>query len=526
MGCIRAKIQKHIILIMGNQDSQSANIRIAKNTILLYIRMILLMCISLYTSRVILSTLGIEDYGLYNVVGGIVTMFTFLSSAMGNSSQRFITYALGKGYADELKRVFNTTCLVHWIIAIIILILSETVGLWFLYSKMVIPFERFSAALWVYQFSIFSCVVSVISIPYNALVIAHEKMGAFSFISILYAIVKLCIVFIVQASSSDKLILYAALLLIAQISERLVYQFYCRSRFFEAKHISFRNYNQIKEMLGFAGWSLLPNLATVCYSQGINIILNLFFGPAVNAARGVSVQVQGIVKNFVTNFQTAVTPQIIKSYASNDVERLNNLVFSSSKLSFYLLLCIALPVFLEAEYLLDIWLKDVPEHTVSFLRLILLAILLDPLANPLCVANNATGEIKQFKMWEAGICVSVIPIGYILLRLGLQPESVFVAQIVLSIIVQFARVTLSRGFLQFSYATYLKNVLVYILGVIIIAPVAPLLLYLFIPQGFGSFLLVSVVCVISVIGSSYFIGLNARERETIRQKLSIYFKRK
>ena len=512
--------------MMGNKDSQNANSRIAKNTILLYIRMILLMLISLYTSRVILSTLGIEDYGLYNVVGGIVTMFTFLSSAMGNSSQRFITYALGKGDADELKRVFNTTCLVHWVIAIIILFLSETVGLWFLYNKMVIPVERFSAAVWVYQFSIISCVVSVISIPYNALVIAHEKMGAFSFISILYAIVKLGIVFIVQASSSDKLILYAALLLIAQIAERLVYQFYCRSRFFEAKHISFRNCNQTKEMLGFAGWSLLPNLATVCYSQGINIILNLFFGPAVNAARGVSVQVQGIVKNFVTNFQTAVTPQIIKSYASNDVDRLNKLVFNSSKLSFYLLLCIALPVFIEAEYLLDIWLKDVPEHTVSFLRLILLAILLDPLANPLCVANNATGDIKKFKMWEAGICVSVIPIGYILLKLGLRPESVFVAQIILSGIVQFARVALSRGFLHFTFKTYLKNVIYYVIGVILIAPISPLLLYHFLPKGFGSFLLVSAVCVLSVVVCSYFIGFNASERETIRYKVSNFLMRR
>jgi O-antigen/teichoic acid export membrane protein len=279
-------------------------------------------------------------------------------------------------------------------------------------------------------------------------------------------------------------------------------------------------------MLGFAGWSLLPNLATVCYSQGINIILNLFFGPAVNAARGVSVQVQGIVKNFVTNFQTAVTPQIIKSYASNDVDRLNKLVFNSSKLSFYLLLCIALPVFMEAEYLLDIWLKDVPEHTVSFLRLILLAILLDPLANPLCVANNATGDIKKFKMWEAGICVSVIPIGYILLKLGLRPESVFVAQIILSGIVQFARVALSRGFLHFTFKTYLKNVIYYVIGVILIAPITPLLLYHFLPKGFGSFLLVSAVCVLSVVVCSYFIGFNASERETIRYKVSNFLMRR
>ena len=498
---------------------KTANSRIAKNTILLYIRMLLLMGVALYTSRVVLDTLGVEDYGLYNVVGGIVTMFTFLSSAMGASSQRFITFILGKNDAKELKAVFNTTCLVHWILALLIFALSATIGLWFLYKKMVIPENRFDAALWVYIFSVLSCLVSVISIPYNALVIAHEKMGIFSFISVLYAIVKLGVVFIVKHTGFDHLIFYAGLLLIAQISERLAYQFYCKAKFPESRGRSLKDTMQVKKMMSFAGWSLLPNLATVCYSQGINILLNLFFGPAVNAARGISVQIQGVVKNFITNFQTAVSPQIIKSYALGDSERLFSLIFKSSRLSFYFLLCISLPIFLEADYLLSIWLKEVPQHSASFVRLIILAIVLDPLANPLCVANNATGNVKLFKMCESAICLLVIPIGYTLLKIGLSPESVFVTQVILSIIVQIARVMLSKNTLHFTYKDYLQKVLVYIVRVGVISIIIPVIFKIYLNNTFISFMTIVALSVLSVVATTYTLGLSQGERRSINGKI-------
>ncbi len=497
----------------------TANSRIAKNTLLLYFRMIILMAISLYTSRVVLDVLGVEDYGLYNVVGGVVTMFTFLSSAMGNSTQRYITYALGKNNIDELKKTFSTACLIHWVLAAIVLVLSETIGLWFLVEKLIVPTERIIAAHFVYQFSILACVVSIVSIPYNALVIGHEKMGAFAFLSLFYAFAKLCVVFVIQVADTDKLICYAAFLLGVQVLDRLLYQLYCKKQFLETRNISFRNLTQLREMTSFAGWSILPNLATVCYSQGINILLNLFFGPAVNAARGISVQVQGIVKSFVSNFQMAVNPQIIKAYAINDRRRLHTLVFKSSKMSYYLLLCMAMPIFIEADYLLGIWLKQVPEHTVSFLRLIILTIVLDPLANPLCVANNATGKIKKFKFWESLICVLVIPVGYIFFKFGFKPETVFGIQIILSIIVQFVRVTLSRIELRFTYKDYFKNVVYYILLVSVVSLLLPMLLYSNMSMSFFSFIVVSFVSFLSVCLSVYFLGLTAKEKETINAKL-------
>lgn len=506
-------------------DNESkANSRIAKNTLLLYIRMILLMGVLLYTSRVVLDVLGFEDYGLYNVVGGVVTMFTFLSSAMGNSTQRYITYALGKGNRDELKKIFSTTCLIHWILAVIVFVLSETIGLWFLLNEMMIPTDRIVAVHVVYQLSIFSCFLSIVNIPYNALVIAHEKMGTFAFLSLFYAFAKLGIVYIIQFNYCDKLIFYAVLLFGVQLLDRLFYQMYCKKQFPESRNVNLKETTQLREIANFAGWSLLPNLATVSYSQGINILLNIFFGPTVNAARGVSVQVQGIVKNFVSNFQTAISPQIIKAYAVNDKERLHSLVFKSSKLSYYLLLCIALPILIEAEYILSLWLKDVPEHTTSFLRLILFAIILDPLANPLCVANNATGKIKYFKLWESLICVSVIPLGYVFFKIGYRPEAIFVIQIILSVIVQFVRILLSRKELYFSYFDYFKQVVLYILLVSIISPIIPVIIYLNMPISLYSFIVVTITSIISVCLCSYIVGLNVNERSIINEKILLLFK--
>ena len=500
-------------------SEELSNSRIAKNTLLLYFRMIILLIVSLYTCRIILDVLGIENYGLYNVVGGIVTVFTFLSSAMGNSTQRYITCALGKGNDTELKDIFGTTCLIHWLLAVIILILSETIGLWFFFHKMVIPPDRIQAAFWVFQASVVACMVSIISIPYNALVIAHEQMGTFALLSIFYTFAKLGIVFIVKWTLYDKLVMYAILLLVIQICDRLVYQFYCKRKFFESRDVAFRKTQVLKEMAGFAGWSILPYLATISYTQGLNILLNMFFGPTVNAAHAVAVQVQGVIKNFITNFQTAVSPQIIKSYVCNNQNRLHRLIFSSSKLSFYLLLCMALPVILEADYLLSIWLKDVPSHTTSFLRLIILATILDPLANPLCVANHATGKIRRFNVVESSICLAIIPVSYVFLKVGFAPESVFVIQFILSIIVQFARVAISRKQISFTYLDYWKQILGKVLVVSIVSPIIPYILYRSFPSDFWSFILVVVVSIICVCTSACYLGLNSYERNLVQSKI-------
>lgn len=497
----------------------SSNKRIAKNTLLLYARMLFLLVVSLYTSRIVLATLGIDDFGIYNVVGGIVTMFTFLNAAMGNSSHRFITFALGKGDIKELKRIVGATCLIHWILAGFILVLAETVGLWFLHNKMVIPAERMVAAEWVYQFSIISCIVNIISVPYNALIIAHEKMGAFAFISILDAVLKLLIVFLIQHVGGDKLILYAALILGVSVLDRFIYQIYCRKKFEEAKHIRFSRFVQLKDMTSFAGWSLVGNFAYIGYTQGLNILLNMFFGPAVNAARGIAVQVQGAVKGFVTNFQTAVNPQIVKSYAQGDFGRLHTLVYSGSKFSFYLLLCMVLPISIEAKTLLGLWLKEVPDFAVIFTILTLLILLVEPLTGPIDRANMATGKIKSYQILEGGSLILILPIAYVVLKLGGAPYTVFIVQMVTMYLVQILRLFVVCHKIKMSKLEYIKRVLIPIICVSISSSIIPVNLYVFLPQSITSFVIVVISSIISVLSCSYFLGLNTGERKMIKGKV-------
>lgn len=504
------------------ENTTSSNKRIAKNTLLLYARMLLLLVVSLYTSRIVLATLGIEDYGLYNVVGGIVTMFTFLNAAMGNSSHRFITYALGKGDKGELQSVVSTTYLIHWTIAVVIFVLAETIGLWFLENKMVIPSDRMYACRWVYQFSVVACMVSIISVPYNAMIIAHERMSAFAFISILDAVLRLMIVFLIQLFGGDKLILYAVLILGVTVLDRLIYQVYCYRKFEESKYIKFKRASQFIEMSSFAGWSMVGNLAYMCYTQGLNILLNMFFGPAINAARGVAVHVQGAIKGFVTNFQTAVTPQIIKSYSQGDYKRLHTLIYSSSKFSFFLLLCMVLPVSLEAKTILGLWLKEVPDYSVIFTLFVLWIMLIEPLSNPIDKANQATGKIRTYQIVEGGTLLLILPIAYVFLKLGAEPQSVFIVQFVIMLLVQFIRLFLVCHKIRMSKREYAKTVLLRVFLVTITSVIIPTLLFLYLPQTIISFIIVIISSVISVLCCSYFIGLTDGEKVFVREKTLQY----
>lgn len=319
-------------------STDSANSkRIAKNTLLLYFRMLFMMAVSLFTSRVILNTLGVEDYGINNVVGGIVAMFGFINSSMTSATQRYITFALGKGEKERLKTVFSTSLQIHSLIALLIVLLGETIGMWFLYNKMQIPSDRMEAAFWVLQCSIVSTVVMIISVPYNAAIIAHEKMSAFAYISVLEVVLKLLIVYILVVFSVDKLILYAFLFLGIQIFIRFCYSIYCNRHFKETKYRHVWDKALFKEMTGFAAWSLFGNLSAVLFTQGLNMLLNVFFGPAVNAARGVAVQVQHAIQQFVGNFQMALNPQITKNYAKGEMQEMYNLMYRSARFSFYLL---------------------------------------------------------------------------------------------------------------------------------------------------------------------------------------------
>ena len=484
------------------------------------------MIVSLYTSRVILAALGFEDYGLYNVVGGIVTMFTFLGLAMGNASGRFITYALGKGDEKELHEVVSTAVVVHWIIAGIILLFAETIGLWFLHNKLVIPEGREYACEWVYQFSVISCIVYTISIPYNSMVIAHEKMSVYAYISILIVTMKLLIAFLIQIIDSDRLIFYAFFILLTGLLERFIYQIYCVRHFSEARHIRIRRYPQLKEMSTFAGWKLFGNLMVLVNGQGVNILLNIFFGPVVNAARGIVSQVENAVKGFVTNFQMAVQPQITKSYATEDIKRVQELVFLSSKLSLFLLLIFIIPIFIEAENILSIWLGEYPEHTPAFLRILLLVLMISPLENPIGIAKDSTGDIKTYSIVSSLLQGSIIIIDYIVLKLGSSPEIVFVVQFVMLSVTLFAKFYMVRKQIKISFRQYLSQIIFRIAAVAITATIPSLLLCMVLgDSGILSLLSVSVVAVLSVLVFAYLIGLNKYEKMAVKNIMNKFLGR-
>lgn len=332
------------------------------------------MLINLYASRIVLAALGVEDYGIYNVVGGVVAMLSFLSGAMATGTQRYLTFELGKNDFNRLKKVFTTSINIHLLISLIVVLLAETVGLWFFNNKMIIPESRMNAAYWVFQLSVISTIVLFISVPYNAAIIAHEKMGTFAYISILDALLKLLIAVLLLCVNTDCLITYAILMLCEQVLIRVIYGTYCKKHFPETKYELVFDRKLFKEMLTFSGWNIWGSAASVGMGQGVNILLNVFFGPIVNAALGIAAQVQGAVSQFAVGFQTAINPSIIKSYASRNINYMHNLVYRASRYSFFLLLCICLPVFLETDMLLSIWLKIVPEYATIFFKVSIMCI--------------------------------------------------------------------------------------------------------------------------------------------------------
>lgn len=508
-------------------DTAQNNKRIAKNTLLLYARMLFLMVISLYTSRVILNTLGVEDYGINNVVSGFIGMLGFLSGSLGAASSRFITYDLGVGDIHTMKRTFGNIVTIHLLLAVIILILGETIGLWFVLNKLQIPENRMTAALWVYQFSIFSFMLSIVSVPYNATIIAHERMKAFAYISIVDAVLKLLIVYLLVVIPYDKLIIYAILFFCIQVFDRVVYGVYCYKHFEETKTKLAFNKKLFKEIFSFAVWTMNGNLAVIGYTQGINVLLNMFFGPVVNAARGIAVQVQGVVQNFCNNFQIALNPQLTKSYAQNDLEHMQQLLKVSSKFSFFLLFIISLPLMLEAPLVLKWWLGIVPEHTVNFLRLILCSSMLISLSNPLVVSVHATGRIKRFQSIEGTMLLCIVPIAYILLKFcGIRPEYVFCVHIVVEILTQYARVKIVLPMISMTAVSYSREVVIPILKVIIITPILPLIAFYYLNQSVGTFLIICLISVLSVLSGVYMLGCNESEKVFVRNKLKQILLRK
>ena len=491
------------------------NKRIAKNTLFLYFRMLLTMAVTLYTSRVILQTLGVEDYGIYNVVGGVIAMLSFLNSSLSGASSRFITYELGKGNSGKMKEMFSTILCIHFILAILILILGESVGLWFVYNKLVIPAERMTAALWVYHCSILTAIVSIISVPYNSLIIAHEKMNAFAYISIVEVTLKLVIVWMLALFPFDKLIIYAILFLCTQIVIRMIYNHYCTKNFKESRTMPIYHPKQMKEIFVYASWTMNGYLAIVGYTQGINILLNLFFGPIINAARGIAVQVESATLTFVQNFQMAIRPQIIKSYASNNFEYMHTLIIASSKYGFYLMLLISFPILLCVDAILTLWLGTVPEYTANFVRIMLLTGLLSPLKTALLNAIHATGDIRKFQIYEGTSLLTVLPISYVLLKtLHITPEMVMIVYLCVSLITQGIRIWIVLPKIKMKYNLYFKEAIFPL-----VFPLVAMLLPLFyINLGaeitFGK-IIIYVGCSLLYMFVIIFLGLRQRERSYV-----------
>jgi O-antigen/teichoic acid export membrane protein len=481
--------------------------------------MLLTMGVSLYTSRVILNALGVDDYGIYNVVGGVVAMFGILSGSLSAAISRFITFELGKGDFEKLKRIFCTSVNIQVILIAIITILMETIGIWFLNAKMVIPEERLAAANWVFQFSVVTFALNLLSVPYNAVIIAHEKMSAFAYISIIDCALKLIVAFIIAYNPFDKLVYYGLLIMIVGAINRSIYAIYCKRHFEEATYRMIFDKGLMKEMFGFAGWNFIGASSAVLRDQGGNILLNLFYGTTVNAARGIAMQVSSAVTSFVHSFMTAVNPQITKSYAAGNTDYMMKLVFQSTKFSFFILLLIALPVIITTPYLLDLWLVDVPEYGVSFVRLILVYALCESLSGPLITVMLATGNIKNYQIIVGGCQMLNFPVCYVCFRLGMQPEAVFVVAIIICVLCEMLRLIMLKKMVGLSISAFLTKVYFKAIFVALLSAFIPIISRLFLDDNFISSLVLIFVSIICVGLSAYFIGCDKSEKAVISTQI-------
>lgn len=509
---------------MSNQTSDN-NKRIAKNTLLLYGRLLLTLGVGLYTSRIILQTLGVQDYGVYNVVAGFVSMFSLLTGSLSNAISRFLTFTLGKRETQRLKVIFSSSVIIQIVLALVVAIITEIIGVWFLNSHLNIPENRILAANWVFHLAVLSFIIALVGIPFNACIIAHEKMDVFAYIGILDVSLKLIIVFMLTVSPFDKLIVYAILLVIVSMVIQLVYGVYCKKHFEECRFRWIFDKSLLKEMMGFAGWNLLGTASTVLNNQGVNIIINLFFGVTVNAARGITNQVEGIIKQFVTNFTTAINPQIVKSYAAGDYSYMNSLIRNGGKYSVCLMMLFTVPFLFETENILKIWLGTYPSYAPIFLRLALIGSVIDMSGNSLANAVWASGKIKTYYIYIGTLGLFAIPITYGLFKLGLPPYYSYISYILVYGLIQIVRLVIAKNEIPFEIRPYVKEV--YLRPLIVVS--LPLLLtyvpYQLLKDGFGKTVLITLSSLILCLISIYLFGLGHSEKAFIIEKFKKRFNR-
>ena len=503
-------------------DTSANNKRIAKNTLLLYFRMIALMLVTLYTSRVVLDALGESDYGIYNVVGGVVAMFSVLSNSLSGAISRFITYELGTGNKEKLSRIFSTSVNIQILMALAIFGLCELIGVWFLNTKMNIPDERMEVANIVLQCSIVTFMVNLVSVPYNATIIAHERMGVFAYISILEAGLKLLVAYLIYISSSDKLMVYALLILGIAILLRLIYGIYCRGHFVEARYRFLLDRPLLKEMTSFAGWNLFGSTAYMLNTQGVNMLINIFFGVGTNAARAIAVQVDSAVTQFVNNFMTAINPQITKSYAAGDRKYLFKLVCRGTKYSFFIMYLFIVPLVLEADTILGIWLKEVPTDTAVFMRMVLFSTLTTLLGNPMYTAIMATGKIRNYQIAVVSAGCLVFPLTWIAYTLGCPAYATYVIYVIIYFSLNFIRLSFLKKLMDFPISQFILPVFGRIGACAVLTFVLPTVVVFTLPP---SFLRLFAVCTVSIMWSVacvYYIGLEKEERTFFLTKARLF----
>lgn len=491
--------------------------RIAKNTLFLYFRTMFIMLVSLYTSRVVLRTLGEEDFGIYNVVGGVVVFLAFFNNSLSITTQRFINYEMTKDNEISLNRVFSTSINIHFFIAICIFVLAETVGLWFVSEKLTIPSDRMDATLWVYQFSVLTTLITVMSVPYNAAIIASEKMNIFAYVSIIEITLKLLIVFLLLYLPYDKLKIYAILLFLVAVIIRIIYGLYCRNKLKWSRYHFYWDKNLLKKMVGFSSWTVLGAGSHLFGSQGINVLINIFFGPLFNASRAIAMQIQQAVQTFSSNFMVAIRPQIVKSYSRKEYDSMYRLVFISSKGSYFLLFLISLPILLEIDYILKLWLGYVPEYTAIYTRLILIDILVGATISPLAAVSQASGRVRNYQLVISCCFLLVVVMTAILFKYGFASYTAFVVSIVFSAIGVFARMIELWYSVKFPIKRFCKEVLFRIFVTTLIAVIIPLFMYYqdLILNEMIQLIVISIISFLSCIVSIWIFGLDKEEKITL-----------
>ena len=489
--------------------------RIAKNTALLYIRMLVMMVISFITTRVMLKALGVDNYGINNVVGGLVSMFSMLSASLSGAVSRFFTFGLGKGDMKHLRVVFSTSINIHIVLAIIVLIAIETAGVWFLNHRMVIAPDRLGAANWVLQCSTIIFAINLLSVPYRAAIIAHERMSAFAYLTIFEATAKLLIVCAIYFYGGDKLKLLAMLNIIPAIISQVIYWRYCKRNFIECRYQYVYDKKLFGEIFSFAGWSFIGNTAGVMKNEGVNVVINTFFGASINAARGIAMQVNGMVMQFISNFTMALNPQIIKDYAAGQLERMHKLMFQGTKLSYYIFMILSIPVIFEIETFLQVWLDEVPAHTVLFTRLVLVLSLAEIVSHTLITAQTATGKIKVYQIVVGGILLLNLPISYLLLRWGWFPEVTVIVAIIVSQLCLVARLCFLRKMIDLPVRRFIVEVYCNVIVVTAISLIVPAICYVLMPSGIVRFFTLCSLSVLSSAATIYWVGCNRDDRAMV-----------